>query len=89
METEPQASSSPAEQDAATVLPPWAAVGKEFYGHHDWRIDEIAGLWVRVVEAKSRSDTPDEAWIYLPTGVVYGSTTFLRRTGHGIPTVSR
>jgi hypothetical protein len=70
-------------------LPPWVVVGGEFYGHRDWRIEAIVGLWIRVIDTKSRSDAPDEAWIYLPTGIVYGSTTLQRRTQHGLPTISR
>ena len=70
-------------------LPPWVVVGEAFYGHPDWRIESVVGQWIRVSDTKSRSDSPEEAWIYLPTGVVYGSTTLLRRTQHGFPTVSR
>ena len=67
----------------------WVVVGGEFYGHRDWRIEDIVGMWIRVIDTKSRSDAPDEAWIYLPTGIIYGSTTLQRRTQHGLPTINR
>ena len=71
------------------LLPPWAKVGEIFYGHRDWTIEQVVGLWIKVVETKSRSATPDEAWIYLPSGVVYGSSTLQRRSSHGLPTLNR
>ena len=85
-----QESSEPAHSlQSNDELPPWAAVGETFYGHRDWKIEEVAGLWIRVVEVKSNAPTPDEAWIYLPTGIVYGSATLQRRSNHALPTTSR
>ncbi len=70
-------------------LPPWVVVGSDFYGHKDWRIDSIVGQWILVVEKRSSPEKPNQAWVYLPTGVVYGNTTLLRRTEHGSPVVTR
>jgi len=70
-------------------LPPWVVVGGNFYGHRDWTIQSIVGQWIEVVEKRSPSGQPNKAWIYLPTGVVYGSTTLLRRSEHGLPVASR
>ena len=90
MEQELERVTAPMLEGASTEpLPPWVVLGGEFYGHRDWRIDEIVGLWIKVVEAKSKAATPSEAWIYLPTGIVYGGTTLQRRSAHGLPTVSR
>ena len=76
---------------ADDLLPPWVAVGETFYGHKDWKIQAVVGLWIQVVEAKSSSTSagPDEAWIYLPTGVIYGGATLQRRSNHGVPTNNR
>lgn len=70
-------------------LPPWVTVGADYYGHSDWRIESVVGQWIFVVEKRSPPEKPNEAWVYLPTGVVYGSTQLLRRSEHGIPVATR
>jgi hypothetical protein len=79
----------PTEISSDDVLPPWVQIGGDFYGHKDWTIKDIVGKWIRV-EEKTRAATGgvNEAWIYLPSGVVYGNKTLLRRSDHGLPTAS-
>ena len=85
---DPASSPVPASR-ASNPLPPWVAVGADFIGHRDWRIESITGQWICVVEKRSSADAPNEAWIYLPTGVVYGSTILIRRSEHGMPVTTR
>lgn len=70
-------------------LPPWVVVGGDYYGHKDWRIDSIVGQWILVAEKSSPPEKPNQAWVYLPTGVIYGNTTLLRRSDHGVPVATR
>ncbi len=86
---EPAISAEDHSPAAAEPLPPWVTVGADFYAHDGWRIESVVGKWIEVVEKRSGSGDPSRAWIYLPTGVVYGDTTLMRRSEHGLPVATR